>query len=291
MTATKPQAKPAVPASTAVRIIPCLDIADGRVVKGRQFQNLRDAGDPRRVAEFYSENGADEICFLDIAASHKGRKPLTQVLEQVAEVCFVPLLAGGGVATASDMRNLLRAGADKVSVNSAAVARPELLEDCAAQNGAQCVVLAIDARRRAHPRQETSQGTHGNPAGAGDQAPVQGWEVLTHGGRRETGREAVAWAQEGVARGAGEILLTSFDQDGTRAGFDLPLLRAVAQAVSVPVIASGGAGSAADMIAAIRLGGASAVLAASIFHDGDTTPAAVATEFRRAGLPVRTPMG
>ena len=184
------------------------------------------------------------------------------------------------------MRALLCAGADKVSVNSAAVAQPDLLEACAAQNGAQCVVLAIDAKRRASDRRESNE--RQEPS---DQPPSQGWEVLTHGGRRATGREAVAWAQEGVARGAGEILLTSFDQDGTRAGFDLPLLRAVAAAVSVPVIASGGAGSAADMIAAVRLGGASAVLAASIFHDRETTPAAVATEFRRAGLPVREAMG
>ena len=286
------ETNPVFPASTAVRIIPCLDIAEGRVVKGVKFQNLRDAGDAQQIAQFYSEHGADEICFLDITASHKGRKPLIQVLERVAEVCFVPLLAGGGVATPADMRALLCAGADKVSVNSAAVAQPELLEACAAQNGAQCVVLAIDAKRRASDGRASSDGQEPNERQEpSDQPPSQGWEVLTHGGRRATGREAVAWAQEGVARGAGEILLTSFDQDGTRAGFDLPLLRAVAAAVSVPVIASGGAGSAADMIAAVRLGGASAVLAASIFHDRETTPAAVATEFWRAGLPVREAMG
>ena len=262
-----PSATPTADAPLAVRIIPCLDVADGRVVKGVKFQNLRDAGSARASAQFYSDNGADEICFLDITASHKGRAPLTQVLEEVAEVCFVPLLAGGGVATPADMRALLCAGADKVSINSAAVARPELLEECAAQNGSQCVVLAIDARKRT--------------------TEEAGWEVLTHGGRRTSGREAVAWAQEGVARGAGEILLTSFDQDGTRAGFDLALLRAVSGAVSVPVIASGGAGNATDMILAVRQGGASAVLAASIFHDRDTTPAEVAAEFAKAGLPVR----
>ncbi|MDA7984139.1 MAG: imidazole glycerol phosphate synthase subunit HisF [Alphaproteobacteria bacterium] len=252
---------------TAVRVIPCLDIDDGRVVKGVQFQNLRDSGDPAEVARLHTQNGADEIAFLDITATHHRRDTLIDILRQVAAQCFVPLTAGGGVRSAEDMRKLLNAGADKVSVNSAALARPELIEECALRFGAQCVVVAIDARRR-------------------PDTPDQ-WDTLTHGGRRSGGREAVAWARHAAALGAGEILLTSFDRDGTRSGFDIPLLRAVTAAVSVPVIASGGAGGLADLVAAVRDGGASAVLAASIFHDRDTTPLRARRALAAAGLPAR----
>ena len=251
---------------TAVRLIPCLDVTEGRVVKGVRFARLRDAGDPAAVARAHTRAGADEICFLDITASHDQRAPLLDILRQVAAECFVPLTAGGGVTTAEQMRELLLAGADKVTVNSGAVARPALIEECALRFGAQCVVLAIDARRR---------------------ADGSGWEVLTHGGRRTSGLEAVAWARHAAALGAGEILLTSFDQDGTRSGFDLALLRAVTSALTVPVIASGGAGSLADLVEAVRAGGAAAVLAASIFHDGDTTPLAARQALLSAGLPAR----
>ncbi|MGR4000591.1 MAG: imidazole glycerol phosphate synthase subunit HisF [Alphaproteobacteria bacterium] len=260
---------------TAVRVIPCLDVDGGRVVKGVRFANLRDAGDPAEVAELHVRNGADEICFLDITASHHRRDTLLDVLRQVAGKCFVPLTAGGGVRSAENMRALLLAGADKVTVNSAALERPELIEECALRFGAQCVVLAIDARHNPH------HNPHHNPA-----AP-QEWDVLTHGGRHVSQREAVAWARQGTALGAGEILLTSFDRDGTRSGFDLDLLRAVSDAVSVPVIASGGAGSLEDLVAAVREGGAAAVLAASIFHDHDTTPRQARAALRAAGLPAR----
>ena len=264
--AGQPAAGQAAPPPLAVRVIPCLDVKAGRVVKGVRFAELRDLGDPAELAARYAREGADEVCFLDIAASPEGRGTLAEVLARVAEACFVPLTAGGGVRSADDMRRLLLAGADKVTVNSAAVADPGLVGDCASRFGAQCVVLAIDAKRR-------KDGT--------------GWEVLTHGGRRESGREAVAWARAGAAAGAGEILLTSFDQDGTGAGFDVELLAAVAEAVPLPVIASGGAGSLHDLAEAVRLGQASAVLAASIFHDRLHTPAEARQALLDAGLPAR----
>ncbi len=246
------------------RIIPCLDVKDGRTVKGVNFVNLRDAGDPVELARAYSQAGADELCFLDITASHEGRGTLLDVVTRTAEQCFMPLTVGGGVRTSDDMVALLRAGADKVAVNSAAVANPEVISACAARCGRQCVVVAIDARR---------EGDH--------------YEVFTHGGRRAAGLDAVDYAREAVRRGAGEILLTSMDRDGTRSGFDIPMLKAVTDAVSVPVIASGGAGKAEDFAPAIIEGGASAVLAASIFHFGEVSLADARAALEAAGAPVR----
>jgi imidazole glycerol-phosphate synthase subunit HisF len=245
------------------RIIPCLDVARGRVVKGIRFQDLRDLGDPAEAAERYAAQGADEIVFLDVDAAPEGRATALDWVRRTAERVFVPLTVGGGVRSVADAAALFSAGADKVGVNSAAVARPELIGEIAARFGNQAVVLSIDARRR-----------------------PGGWEVVTHGGRQGTGLDAVAWARDGVARGAGEILLTSIDGDGTRAGYDLELIRAVATAVPVPVIASGGAGSV-DHLAEGLAAGAAAVLAASIFHHGDTTVAAVKRELARRGFRVR----
>ncbi|MDX2000120.1 MAG: imidazole glycerol phosphate synthase subunit HisF [Thermoanaerobaculia bacterium] len=245
------------------RIIPCLDVAQGRVVKGIRFQDLRDLGDPAEAAERYAEQGADEIVFLDVDAAPEGRATALDWVRRTAERVFVPLTVGGGVRSVADAAALFSAGADKVGVNSAAVARPELLGEIAARFGNQAVVLSIDARRR-----------------------PGGWEVVTHGGRRGTGLDAVAWAREGVTRGAGEILLTSIDGDGTRAGYDLELIRAIAVVVPVPVIASGGAGSV-DHLAEGLAAGAAAVLSASIFHHGDTTVGAVKRELARRGFRVR----
>ena len=228
----------------AKRIIPCLDIRAGRVVKGTSFLNLRDAGDPVELAAFYDAEGADELVFLDITASHERRGIAAEVASRVAERVFIPFTVGGGIATVDEMRSILRAGADKVSVNSAAVADPTLLARCAGEFGRQCVVLAIDAKAR----------------------PEGGWEVYTHGGRRPTGLEAVAWAERGAALGAGEILLTSMDQDGVQAGYDCALTREVSTRIPIPVIASGGAGEPAHLLAALTEGCADAVLAASIFH-------------------------
>lgn len=247
------------------RIIPCLDVRDGRVVKGVNFVNLTDEGDPVELAERYAAEGADEICYLDISASPKGRPTTLDVVRRTAENVFIPLTVGGGVRSSDDMKATLRAGADKVGVNTAAVSRPELISECATRFGRQCVVLAIDARR-------TSTGTY---------------EVVVNGGRTGTGREAVAWAVEGVERGAGEILLTSMDTDGTKEGFDVALTRAVADAVQVPVIASGGAGTVTHCVDAVIDGGASAVLAASIFHRREIEIAAVKAAMRSAGIPVR----
>lgn len=246
------------------RIIPCLDVKDGRTVKGVNFVDLRDAGDPVALAKAYSDAGADELCFLDITASHEERGTLMSIVTATAEQCFMPLTVGGGVRSPDDMVALLRAGADKVAVNSAAVADPELIARCAQRCGRQCVVVAIDARR--------AEG---------------GYEVYTHGGRRPTGRDAVAHAREAERRGAGEILLTSMDRDGTRAGFDIDMLKAVTEAVNVPVIASGGAGKAEDFAPAILDGGANAVLAASIFHFGDVSLAEARAALAEAGAPVR----
>ncbi|MFQ5610804.1 MAG: imidazole glycerol phosphate synthase subunit HisF [Anaerolineae bacterium] len=231
----------------AKRIIPCLDIKDGRVVKGINFVNLRDAGDPVAQAQIYDREGADELVFLDIAASHEGRGLMLDVARRVAETVFIPFTVGGGIRTVADMHAIISTGADKVSLNTAAVKRPQLISEGARAFGSQAIVVAIDARRR---------------TGAGE----AGWEITTHGGRRRTGLDAVAWARECEARGAGEILLTSMDADGTRAGFDIALTRAVSQAVSIPVIASGGAGTLAHFSEALTTGRASAALAASLFH-------------------------
>ena len=249
-----------------VRIIPCLDVKDGRVVKGVNFVNLRDAGDPVAAAEAYDAAGADELCFLDISASHEGRGILIDAVNKVAERCFMPLTVGGGVSSVDDFRNLLLAGADKVAINTAAVKNPDLINEAAQQFGAQCVVVAIDARRR---------------------DGGEGWEIFTHGGRTPTGIDAVAFAREAAARGAGEILLTSMDCDGVKTGYDIALMRAVADAVNVPVIASGGAGNAAHMAAAAKDGKASAVLAASIFHFGEVTINEAKDALAAQGLPVR----
>ena len=249
----------------SVRIIPCLDVKDGRVVKGVNFVNLRDAGDPVEAAIAYDEAGADELCFLDISASHEGRGVLVDKVNQVAECCFMPLTVGGGVSGVEDFRSLLLAGADKVAVNTAAVKTPDLINAAASQFGAQCVVVAIDAQAKAGG----------------------GWEIYTHGGRMPTGIDAIAFARDVVARGAGEILLTSMDRDGAKTGFDIALTRAVADAVPTPVIASGGAGNAAHMVEAAVEGGASAVLAASIFHFGEVTIDEVRKAMASASVPVR----
>ena len=250
----------------AKRVIPCLDVTDGRVVKGVRFENLRDAGDPAELAAVYDREGADEIVFLDITASSDARKILLHAVERTADQVFIPLAVGGGVRTAADMAELLTHGADKVSVNTAALADPTLLTRCAEIFGAQCVVLAIDARKR-------------------ENAP--GWEVYSHGGRRATGRDAVEWAALGERLGAGEILLTSMDYDGTHAGYDLELTRAVSGAVRLPVIASGGAGSARHMYEALTEGGADAALAASVFHFGELSIGDVKQELVALGLEVR----
>ena len=248
------------------RVIPCLDVDKGRVVKGVEFLNLRDAGDPVELAVRYQEAGADEIVFLDITASHEKRDTVAALARRCADDVFVPFTIGGGVLSLDDAHAVLDAGAEKVSVNSAAVARPELLGELAEVFGAQCVVLAIDARKR---------------------ADATGYEVLVNGGRAETGREAVEWAREGVERGAGEILLTSMDRDGTEDGYELELTRAVADAVDVPVIASGGAGNLDHLVDAVEQGRADAVLCASIFHYGQYTVREAKDRMRAAGLPVR----
>ena len=233
----------------AKRIIPCLDVTAGRVVKGVNFVELRDAGDPVEIAARYNEQGADELTFLDITATSDGRDVILHIIEAVASQVFIPLTVGGGVRTVADVRRLLNAGADKVSFNSAAVASPEVIREAAAKYGSQCIVVAIDAKQRA--------------------GGAAGWDVYTHGGRRNTGLDALEWARRVTALGAGEILLTSMDRDGTKSGFDLALTRAVADAVAVPVIASGGVGSLEHLSEGIRIGGADAVLAASIFHYGE----------------------
>jgi cyclase len=252
-----------------VRVIPCLDVKDGRVVKGVNFVDLRDAGDPVEAAEAYDEAGADELCFLDITASHENRDTIFDIVERTAKRCFMPLTVGGGVRKLDDVRKLLEAGADKVSINTAAVTNREFVREAAEKFGAQCIVVAIDAKR----------------VGGDGEAPH--FEIFTHGGRNSTGIEAVAFAQEVVLLGAGEILLTSMDRDGTRAGFDLPLTRAIADAVSVPVIASGGVGTLDHLVEGVRDGHASAVLAASIFHYGEHTIREAKDHMAAAGLAVR----
>jgi cyclase len=250
----------------ARRIIPCLDVKGGRVVKGVRFVDLVDAGDPVEIAGRYDAEGADELCFLDITASHEERPIILDVVARTAERAFVPVTVGGGVRTVDDVRALLRAGADKVSINTAAVARPALVGEAAERFGTQCVVVAIDARQR----------------------PTGGWEVFTHGGRTPTGLDAVAWAARMEAAGAGEILLTSMDRDGTRAGYDLALTRAVADRVGIPVIASGGAGTLAHLYEGLTAGGASAALVASIFHYGEHTVRDAKAYLAERGVVVRT---
>lgn len=251
------------------RVIPCLDVKDGRVVKGVNFVELRDAGDPVDSAVAYQDAGADELIFLDITATREARETLTRLVERIAERVFIPFTVGGGVRTVDDMRRLLLAGADKVSINSAAVHRPALLEEGADAFGAQCVVCAVDARRR-------------DPA-----RPERGWEVWVAGGSRNTGIDALAWCKEAVRLGAGELLLTSMDRDGTQAGYDVDLLRAVTAEVPVPVIASGGAGSLEHLVEGIRDGHAHAVLAASIFHFGTYSVGEAKRVLAAAGIPVR----
>ena len=247
-----------------VRVIPCLDVADGRVVKGVNFVDLKDAGDPVEQAQAYDAAGADELCFLDISASHEGRGTLLDIVRRTAEVCFMPLTVGGGVRSVEDARALLLAGADKVAVNSAAVARPEVVSDIAARMGSQCVVASVDARR------------------VDDR-----WEIFTHGGRRETGINAVEHAVMLAELGAGELLVTSMDGDGTQRGYDLKLTRAIADAVSIPVVASGGVGTLQHLVEGVTEGHASAVLAASIFHFGSYSIADAHAALRAAGLPAR----
>ena len=264
------------------RVIPCLDVDKGRVVKGVEFVNLRDAGDPVELAVRYQDEGADEIVFLDITASHEKRDTVAQLARRCADDVFIPFTIGGGVRSVEDAQAVLDAGSDKVSVNSAAVARPELLTEMAAIFGAQCVVLAIDARREGG-----GDGPDADPSGAGQARPLGHYGVYVEGGRRPVGRDAVEWAREGVERGAGEILLTSMDRDGTEDGYELELTRTVSDAVDVPVIASGGAGSLDHLVEAVERGGADAVLCASIFHYGQHTVREAKQRMRAAGIPVR----
>ena len=252
-----------------VRVIPCLDVKDGRVVKGVNFVNLRDAGDPVEAAIAYDAAGADELTFLDITASHENRGIILDVVRRTAEACFMPLTVGGGVRTIEDIRALLASGADKVSINTAAVNRRQFVKEAAEKFGDQCIVVAIDAKQVSKPGEKAC------------------WEIFTHGGRHPTGIDAVGYAKEVVALGAGEILLTSMDRDGTKKGYDIPLTRAIADAVTVPVIASGGVGTLAHMVEGIRGGHATAVLAASIFHFGEHSVREAKQYMAKAGLPMR----
>ena len=256
----------------AKRIIPCLDVTGGRVVKGVNFVELRDAGDPVEIAARYNEQGADELTFLDITATSDGRDLILHIIESVASQVFIPLTVGGGVRTVEDVRRLLNAGADKTSFNSAAIAKPQVIRDASQKYGAQCIVVAIDAKRR---------------KGDDIQLRGEGWDVYSHGGRQYTGLDAVQWAATMAEFGAGEILLTSMDRDGTKSGFDLALTKAVSDAVQVPVIASGGGGNLDHLADGVQLGGADAVLAASIFHYGEYTVQEAKQRMRERGIPVR----
>jgi cyclase len=260
----------------AVRVIPCLDVANGRVVKGTRFVDLVDEGDPAELAGRYASEGADELVFLDIAAAPEGRGTLLGIVERTARRAFIPLTVGGGVRTVPEMRDVLRAGADKVSLNTAAVATPGLVGRCARRFGSQAVVVAVDARRR-----------QPDPAGDPDLAGQPSWEVVVNGGRTPTGLDALAWCERVVALGAGELLVTSIDRDGTQSGYDTTLLRAISDRVPVPVVASGGAAGPGDFVTAVQQGGASAVLAASIFHRRQHSIAAVKAAMAAAGIPVR----
>lgn len=253
----------------AKRIIPCLDVDNGRVVKGVQFVDIRDAGDPVEVAKRYDQQGADEITFLDITATHHNRGTMVEVVEQVASQVFIPLTVGGGIRTVDDIRRMLNAGADKVGINSAAVSNPEFVREAAQRFGSQCIVVAIDAKR------------------VSSEGEVARWEIFTHGGRTATGIDAIEWAKKMVDFGAGEILLTSMDRDGTKSGFDLELTRAVSDAVAVPVIASGGVGKLQDLTDGVKIGRADAVLAASIFHFGEHTVQQAKEQMASQGLEVR----
>jgi len=263
----------------AKRIIPCLDVTGGRVVKGVNFVELRDAGDPVEIAARYNDQGADELTFLDITATSDARDVILHIIEAVASQVFIPLTVGGGVRTVDDVRRLLNAGADKTSFNSAAIANPQVIRDASNKYGAQCIVVAIDAKRRS-TQDEQRVDVHGLPMGPG-------WDVFSHGGRQNVGLDAVAWAVQMADYGAGEILLTSMDRDGTKAGFDLELTRAVSDAVSVPVIASGGVGNLDHLADGIQIGGADAVLAASIFHYGEFTVGQAKERMRERGIAVR----
>ena len=253
----------------AKRIIPCLDVDNGRVVKGVQFVDIRDAGDPVEIAKRYDQQGADELTFLDITATHDNRDTIVHVVEAVASQVFIPLTVGGGIRQLADIRRMLNAGADKVGINSAAISNPEFVREAAEKFGSQCIVVAIDAKR------------------VSDQDEADKWEIFTHGGRKPTGINAVEWAKKMVSYGAGEILLTSMDRDGTKSGFDLALTRAVSQAVNVPVIASGGVGELQDLTDGVKLGEADAVLAASIFHFGEHTVGEAKQQMASQGIEVR----
>ena len=257
----------------AKRIIPCLDVTGGRVVKGVNFVELRDAGDPVEIAARYNEQGADELTFLDITATSDGRDTILHIIEAVASQVFIPLTVGGGVRTVDDVRRLLNAGADKTSFNSAAIANPDVIRQAAQRYGSQCIVVAIDAKRRVDPADIAARG--------------EGWDVYSHGGRKNVGLDAVQWAQQMASYGAGEILLTSMDQDGTKSGFDLALTRAVSDSVPVPVIASGGVGNLDHLADGVQQGGADAVLAASIFHYGEYTVQQAKQHMAARGIPVR----
>jgi cyclase len=263
----------------AKRIIPCLDVTGGRVVKGVNFVELRDAGDPVEIAARYNDQGADELTFLDITATSDARDVILHIIEAVASQVFIPLTVGGGVRTVDDVRRMLNAGADKVSFNSAAIANPQVIRDASAKYGAQCIVVAIDAKRRT-AEDEQRMGENGLPVGPG-------WDVFSHGGRKNVGLDAVAWAKQMADYGAGEILLTSMDRDGTKSGFDLALTRAVSDIVPVPVIASGGVGNLDHLADGVQQGGADAVLAASIFHYGEFTVQQAKERMRERGIPVR----